>query len=87
MSREFWRPARGAIAVAHVLFWHVALAALIMFGIWALKWIYHQLWHDGDPLVFDLIPLRYVFHAMDMMVLANFLWYGSVEVAEAFRER
>ena len=84
---HFWRPLWGAALAAATLFCHLVIAAIILFGIWALEYLFHFLWRSNDPLLFDRFPVRYLFDAMDLAVILVFIWYGVLAAARSFREQ
>ena len=51
---------------------HICEAALIIIGISALEALITWLWYPAKPYLFDLVPLKYIFHAMDGGVLLVF---------------
>jgi hypothetical protein len=67
----------GSFIAAH------ALVALVLIGVIAL--IQRLILQLGDPKLFDMIPLRYIFDGMDLGILAAFLVLGSVEAVNVFR--
>jgi hypothetical protein len=40
----------------------------------------------GDPKLFDWVPLRYIFDVVDLGILAAFLFFGTREAIDVFRE-
>jgi hypothetical protein len=54
----------------------IALVAVVKA---ALRWL-------GEPELFGLIPLSYVFDAMDATALAVFIPFGVIEAIRVFRE-
>jgi hypothetical protein len=86
MPHPLWSPVRSALRAAVHLACHVALAALIIIGIRALELLMAWLWQVPNPLLFDALPLKWMFHAMDVGVLLVFGFYGIISVARAFKE-
>jgi len=69
----------GAYLAAHVL-----VACLIIGAISLIKLLIVEI---GDPLLFDWVPIRYVFDAMDAGILISFALFGAIEAFNVFRER
>lgn len=62
---------------------HLAVALLLIGGITLVsRWISRV----GDPMFFDVVPVRYLFDLMDATVVAVFGWYGVRDTRDAFRE-
>jgi hypothetical protein len=40
----------------------------------------------GDPKLFDVLPLRYIFDGMDLAILLAFIVLGTLEAIRVFRE-
>jgi hypothetical protein len=73
--------AKRAALAAIVLFIHTALIAAAIATVYGTeKWI-HFLWSDTDPLLFDRVPYRFLFQAIDCVFIALF---GSMGVRDAF---
>jgi hypothetical protein len=68
----------GCYLVAH------ALVAFLIIGL--SEAIKRALLWDGDPKLFDFVPLRYIFDAVDIGILAVFLIFGTIEAIRVFRE-
>lgn len=83
---DFFKPIYASAKAAVYLLCHVAIAALILIGIWLLEQLISLLWKSNNPLLFDLLPLKWFFHALDVGVLLVFGFYGIVSVAKSFRE-
>lgn len=62
---------------------HVALALLLITGVWVIK---HWLLAIGDPRLFDWMPMRYLFDALDLGVIVSFMLFGGMEVFLLFQE-
>jgi hypothetical protein len=80
--RPFWSHARKALEQAEFLILHTALVGVFLVCIRALSWLFHALWGTDDPLMFDRLPLRYLFDALDGCVLLVFA-VGTVLTAVA----
>jgi hypothetical protein len=60
------------------------VVAILIIGLIAA--IKRALMWDGDPKLFDFFPLRYIFDAADIGILAVFLIFGTIEAIQVFRE-
>lgn len=85
-SEDFTKPIYASAKAAVHLVCHVGIAALILVGIRLLELLISWLWKSNNPLLFDLVPLKWFFHALDVGVLLVFGFYGIVSVARSFRE-
>jgi hypothetical protein len=66
---------------------HISEAALIIIGISALEALMTWLWHPAKPLLFDIFPLKYIFHAMDVGVLLVFGYHAISGLWRVLGER
>jgi hypothetical protein len=67
----------GSFIAAH------ALVGLVLVGVvYVFQRLLLQL---GDPKLFDIIPLRYVFDGMDIGILVAFVVFGTLEAIVVFR--
>jgi hypothetical protein len=58
------------------------VAAVVVACIWAVSRLFPALWGPKDPLLFDRLPLRYMFDAGDAVVIVVYVW-GLVRHARA----
>jgi hypothetical protein len=65
--------------VAHFL----VAVSLVTLSALAQKWLLVE----GDPHLFDVCPVRYIFDAIDVIMLALFMVFGTLEAIEAFKVR
>src|SRR4051794_8714714 len=73
--------AKRAALAATALFIHTALIAAAIATVYGTeKWI-HFLWSDTDPLLFDRVPYRFLFQAIDCVFIGLF---GGMGVRDAF---
>jgi hypothetical protein len=82
MHAPWYRPFRKAFRSGCYLAAHAVEAFLIIGLIAAIQ---RALIWDGDPRLFDVVPLRYPFDAVDIGILAAFLIFGTREAMHAFR--
>jgi hypothetical protein len=69
----------GSYIAAH------ALVAVVLVG--AIEFIQKLILRLGDPKLFDIVPLRYIFDGMDLAILLAFLVIGTLEAIAVFREK
>ena len=74
----FIRALRAGIYLAT----HVLVAAILIGAIYVVQWL---LGYAGDPKLFDWIPIRYIFDAMDAGILITFIVFGTIEAVRAFQ--
>jgi TRAP-type C4-dicarboxylate transport system permease small subunit len=73
--------AKRALLAALALVIHTVLIAVAIGTVYATeKWI-HLLWSETDPLLFDRVPYRFLFQAIDCVFIALF---GGMGVRDAF---
>src|SRR6266851_4092932 len=77
-----WRAAAAAAAFIS----HIVLAAIVLLGIRAFGWFFHWLWGEADPLLLDIVPLRYFFDAAHAAILVTFITWGTVTAWKALKE-
>ncbi len=61
---------------------HLVAAGVAVLGIWCFSKFFHYLWGIEDPRLFDAMPLRYMFDAADVAVIARFIWRTLTEIVE-----
>lgn len=83
MATPWYYPFKKAFRIACFLVAHL-LVASVMIGI--VQVIERLLLTEGDPRLFDLMPLRYIFHGMDVVILLIFTICGSADAWRVFRE-
>jgi hypothetical protein len=83
MPAPLQRPFKKAFRLGAYLLAHT-LVALLLIAI--IEVIRHILVYLGDPELFDLCPLRYIFDLMDGAILVVFLVFGTLEAIEVFKE-
>ena len=76
-----------AFRAAVVFVGHALLAVVLLTGIWGVELYIHYLWGAREPLLFDRLPLKYLFDLADITVLAVFIFWGAYEANEKFRGR
>lgn len=81
--RRWSAPLAGALQAALHIAWHT-FVALCLIG--AIELIAYVLEQTGDHKLFDVVPLRYFFDAMDVCILLAFLVFGMIGAARWFRE-
>jgi len=64
---------------------HTLVVAGLLVGFWLIELLLHWLWRGSEHLLFGKIPLRWVFDAADLAILATFLMYGVLSVLRAYR--
>jgi hypothetical protein len=73
----------NAAVAAVVLICHLVLAAVVILSIKGIEYLVHS-GHE-EMLLFDTLPLRYLFHLADIGIISVFSWHGLKEAALAFR--
>jgi hypothetical protein len=86
-SDSFWAPLKWPARATLVLVAHIALAALLVTGIWALERYANWLYGEKMPLLYGKIPLAWAFDTMDLGVLSLFIFWGLVEANRNLKRR
>jgi hypothetical protein len=81
-----WKPISRAIAAAIFLIIHTTLAALFIICMYAVEMLIRSLWGVDNPLMFGILPLAYIFHAIDLGVLIVFGYRGILAANKAFED-
>lgn len=79
------RPLVRASRAAIVLFGHLCLAAVLLTGIWVLDWFVRFLWSHEAPVLFGRVPLRWLFDAIDVGIVAVFGFWGIWEANQKLK--
>jgi hypothetical protein len=79
-----WRkPWATALFVGMHLLAHL-VTALVLIAVISLAQAFVR--DVGDPRLLDFLPIRYIFDLMDLALLAQFLYFGTLSAYNAFRE-
>lgn len=62
-----------AARVAVVLLLHLTTTVVLLLCIFAVEEMFHALWPEQEPMLFGIWKLKYLFHAMDLGVVATFV--------------
>ena len=84
---DVWKPIRKAFRAVVVLLGH-----LILVVSWFLLFVFFEqyisyLTGGHEILLFDRIPLKYLFHAIDVGILAVFGFWGLYEANEVWKKK
>lgn len=71
-----WDPIKHLLSASLWLICHAALAAVIIGTNWLLWKFVDWLVDGNEPLLCGVLPLRYIFDAMEIGVIAVYAWYG-----------
>ncbi|MGJ4998738.1 hypothetical protein ACQR0Z_30235 [Bradyrhizobium sp. HKCCYLS3077] len=71
--------------VALTLVCHIFLCAIAISSVFGIEQLIHWLWGQEDPKFFDVLPLRYVFGAVDLGLIAVFGGFGIWDAVKIFR--
>jgi hypothetical protein len=77
--QQHWREpfrklARGAIE----LLCHTALLVLILIAVRVIEWTLERLWGTGEKLLFDVVPVRFLFDGADLGLILAFSVFRRV---------
>jgi hypothetical protein len=78
-----WGVFRWPIRAGAILVGHTALIGLLIFGFWLVEREIQALWGSEEPILFDSVPLKYLFHALDLITIMGLGYSGFVS---AWRE-
>jgi hypothetical protein len=74
------------IRTANRLSWVACHALAVVVLILAGAIVHVLLVYFGDPLIFDLVPWRYIFDLMDLALIVAVIVLGTQEAIRVFRE-
>ena len=84
-GEPWWAPLRRAFRAGISLIGHL-IASLILIGcFWVVEQAIRRLWQDGEPLLYGRVPLKYLFHTLDVAVFAVFIVWGVIEAHRNLR--
>ncbi|GEM_PF-4618027 len=75
----------NAVRAAVFLLCHLAIAFLIVAGIYGLEKFISYLWGQHEPMMIGILPLKYLFEAIDLCIIVVFGFRGIVAALRAFR--
>ena len=81
-----WKPVVRAIAAATFVLSHTTIAALLIVCMYGTEELMKHLWASEAPLLFERLPLAYLFQAMDLCILCTFGYRGILAASQAFKE-
>jgi hypothetical protein len=76
----FRKLARGAIE----LLCHTAMLMLILVAVRLIELTLERLWRTSEKLLFDVVPVRFLFDGADMGLILAFLFFGGYAVYKAY---
>jgi hypothetical protein len=82
-SNPWYAPLNRGLRAAAFFVAHLISALIIIGGIYVIQTL---LLHMGNPKLFDRIPVKYIFDAMDVFVLIVFVVFGTAEAYVVFQE-
>jgi hypothetical protein len=82
MPAPWYRPFKKAFRSFCYLLAHTLVAVTIIAVIEAIRAVIE--WF-GNPKLFDFLPLRYIFDAVDVSILTVFLIFGTAEAIREFK--
>lgn len=80
-----WGPLRRAFRAAVAFFGHLCFSLLFVTGIWLLEQHIRLLYGQEEPMLYDRIPLKWLFHTMDLGILIVFVVWGVIEAHRKLR--
>jgi hypothetical protein len=78
---------KWAALAAIVFIAHMALAMLLLTGIWLMESYVHFLYGGRVPKLFDTIPVKHLFEFLDFVIFCLFGIWGVIEANEKLRGR
>lgn len=76
---------RPALRAAIVFLAHLALATVVALGLRGFEFLWSTLFHEEEPTVAHLFPLRYIIEIGDACILIVFVIFGTIDAIRAFR--
>lgn len=84
---RFYAPLRRAARAAVVFIGHTFLGMVVVTCNWLVERYFHFLWQSHEPLLFERVPLRWLFDAVDLGVLLVFMFWGILEANQKLRTK
>jgi O-antigen ligase len=78
----WYAPFIKAVRAGTYLAAHVIVASTLISAIYVVQLL---LIYVGDPKLFDLVPIRFIFDAMDGFILIAFVAFGTIEAIRVFQ--
>jgi len=82
LGKPFKRLGKGFVELSC----HTVMIVLILAAIRAVEWALEILWGTKEKVLFDTIPVRYLFDGADLLLLVAFLCVGGYAVYGAYFE-
>lgn len=86
-EKEWYAPFRRTGHALLELLAHLLVVAGLLGAIRLLEELVHRLWGQTQYLFFGKLPLKYLFDAADLGILAGFLIYGVYSVVKAYARK
>ena len=83
MTNPWYTPFHKALRLGAYIASHTLVALLLIGVVSLIQWVVLT---AGDIKLFEVLPLRYIFDAMDLGILVVFLVFGTLEAIWVFRE-
>lgn len=81
--RRWYAPIKSALRISLYIACHTFVAALIIGANESIAYLIKRL---GDPKLFDVVPLRFCFDAVDACILLVFFVFGVAAAVINFKE-
>jgi hypothetical protein len=65
---------------------HLLLVSAILTGIWLIERLLGLLWTGGPPVLFGLVPIKFIFDGADLGILCALLFYGVYTVVRSYTQ-
>ena len=86
MFHSVLAPFKRALLAAAVLLSHLLVVCVMLLVFKGVEIMFQHLWESDDPMIYDQLPLRYLFNTIDVVMILTFMWYAWKSAAKAFRE-
>jgi hypothetical protein len=85
-SESDWAPIARVKRAAIVFLGHLLLCVLVVLAVFVIELLIKWLWGANEPLIFDRVPLKWLFQLIDVCILAVFGVAGTLEAFHKLRE-
>jgi hypothetical protein len=85
-QESIWAPTKRAARAAVAFVGHLFLSLVVVGGVYVMELSIRYIWGANEPLLFDRVPLKWLFQFIDVCILAVFGACGTMEAYRKLRE-
>jgi hypothetical protein len=80
-----FHPLKKAAAAAVVLLGHFVVSLVMVAAIWGLEVVFKMLFAGQEPLIWGVIPLKYLFQTSEVATFSVFTIWGIIEAHKTMK--